>query len=158
MHIVEADEERVLQGSLLQEAFQFQHEPVALIAQGVELSQRVAVQQRLRPPEERRHERCHRDRLIAFRPTEADPHPETASENRRLFEQPALAQTGPALNEEDRAPSVPHVGQRRTNGGQFGFSASYRGRRDQHASTVRPGAVGCRLVGPTIDFAPRRPS
>jgi hypothetical protein len=124
MHIVEADEQRVLQRSLLQQTFQFQHEPVALIAQGVKLSHRIAAQQRLRPPEERRHERCHRDHLVAFRPTEANPHPTTTGENRRLFEQPALAQTGPSLNEEDCAPSVTDAGERSINRGQLGLSAS----------------------------------
>ena len=125
MLVIKADEHRTPERGALEQRLKVLQQPVALLGQCVQISKGAPVEERRVTTEKRLHQRSQlHDAFAWLGGAGADRERHALSDPRALFEQPALAHSGAALYQEDRANAGANPIELATEGGQFGISTA----------------------------------
>jgi hypothetical protein len=150
VHIVDADQDRGCQRRFLEQRLQFLEQPVALLGQKMQPVPRGRIDQRLAAVEQRGDQAAHRHHLVTcLHGSEARPDPGPAGHRCGLGQQPRLAETRPALYEQDGTAALPGGGQPFADHDELPVAPSQRGSRHWGTYKLRDTATLSRSV-PTV--------
>ena len=130
LHVVKADEQRVVQGRLVEQSLDIAQQPEPLLRHRVHITQCSPVHQRWIRTEQRLHQRRQLDNAvdrIGHAASRAKSHALGAGPRR--LKHPCLAQTGAAFNHHHGADAVARLLQALTEHGQLRVSPTDRQRR-----------------------------
>jgi len=112
LHVVEADQDRLAQGGLLEQCLDVLQEPVTLLARGARIPECRSFEHRLRPPEQRVHQygQLH-GRIAGLGHAVADRETATPRGRGGVLDQAALAESRAAFDQPAGPGPAPQPGQ-----------------------------------------------